>query len=345
MSQWSQRPDWTISLLSRQGAMKIFDIGLARSCTAAQCPLACRANLSHSHCPLSFIILKQPIDVPNLHHRPILLTHNQQLVPQQYPPASKPPSHDAIWLTTAGLLQENTPRPNTQVVTLPQPFVRPEMSIAGLLSHGFNSNVFLGMLPMSSRNTAFVGSNTTGRKKASAMQMAWGHGEAPTCHVLIYPFLSPEHHQQAIKDADPSVQTGYPLPQSDIYHLEHVDVAPFWEHMQKLDLCITFYANANDNYRTIHDKLLMHNATAGKPQIPGLKTDDLANLSFQNMGWCFLQLMSRKGDLSLLIVNKKINEGQATIDHFIHHRSLESKFLPKRGKNHSAVLSQFTLVI
>ncbi|KAK0469755.1 uncharacterized protein EV420DRAFT_1472925 [Desarmillaria tabescens] len=227
-------------------------------------------------------------------------------------------------LTTAGLLQENTPRPNTQVVTLPQPFVRPETSVTGLLSHGFNSNAFLGTLPMSSRNTAFVGSNTTGHKKAS---------------VIL------EHRQQAIKDADPSVQTGYPLPQSDIYHLEHVDVAPFREHMQKLDLCITFYANANDNYRTIHDKLLTHNATAGKPQIPGLKTDDLANLSFQNMGWCFLQLMSHKGDLSLLVVNKKINEGQATIDHFIHHRSLESKFLPKCGKNHSAVLGQFTLVI
>ncbi|KAK0460233.1 uncharacterized protein EV420DRAFT_1478750 [Desarmillaria tabescens] len=177
------------------------------------------------------------------------------------------------------------------------------------------------------------------------MQMAWGHGEAPTCHVLIYPFLSPEHRQQAIKDADPSIQTGYPLPQSDIYHLEHVDVALFQEHMQKLDLCITFYANANNNYRMIHDKLLMHNATAGKPQIPGLKTDDLANLSFQNMGWCFLQLMSHKGDPSLLIINKKLNEGQATIDHFIHHASLESKFLPKCGKNHSAVLGQFTLVI
>ncbi|KAK0435810.1 uncharacterized protein EV420DRAFT_1487858 [Desarmillaria tabescens] len=269
-------------------------------------------------------------------------TSIQAPIPRRNPVATTSP---LCRLTTASLLQENTPRPNTQAVTLSQPFVRPETSVAGLLSHGFNSNAFLGTLPMSSRNTTFVGSNMTGRKKASAMQMAWGHGEAPTCHILIYPFLSPEHHQQAIKDADPSIQTGYPLPQSDIYHLEHVDVAPFREHMQKLDLCITFYTNANDNYRTIHDKLLTHNAMAGKPQIPGLKTDDLANLSFQNMGWCFLQLMSRKGDPSLLIVNKKINEGQATIDHFIRHGSLESKFLPKHGKNHSAVLGQFTLVI
>ncbi|KAK0433137.1 uncharacterized protein EV420DRAFT_1654915 [Desarmillaria tabescens] len=303
MSQWSQRPDWTISLLSQQGAMKIFDIaaGPTAVSTSIQAPIP-RRNLVATTSPL-------------------------------------------CRLTTAGLLQENTPRPNTQAVTLPQPFVRPETSVAGLLSHGFNSNTFLGTLPMSSRNTAFIGSNTTGRKKASAMRMAWGHGEAPTCHVLIYPFLSPEHRQQAIKDADPSVQTGYPLPQSDIYHLEHVDVTPFREHMQKLDLCITFYTNANNNYRMIHNKLLTHNAMAGKPQILGLKTDDLANLSFQNMGWCFLQLMSHKGDPSLLVVNKKINEGQATIDHFICHGSLESKFLPKHGKNHSAVLGQFTLVI
>ncbi|PBK58244.1 hypothetical protein ARMSODRAFT_1028410, partial [Armillaria solidipes] len=186
-------------------------------------------------------------------------------------------------LTAAGIYPQPRHTTSNPSNTLPQPYVRPGPAVAGLLSHGFNPNAFIGELPRPGPTT-FIGSNTTGRKQASIMRNTWRHSEAPTCHILIYPFLSPYHRKKAEKNRDPDVQMGYPLPQSDIYSLEHPEVVPFREHMQKLDLCITYRADSNDTYKTVHEKLLAHNAQSGKPQIPGLKTTDLENLTFDNMG-------------------------------------------------------------
>ncbi|PBK91207.1 hypothetical protein ARMGADRAFT_1081993 [Armillaria gallica] len=171
--------------------------------------------------------------------------------------------------------------------TLPQPYMRPAPAIAGLLSHAFNPNAFLGELPQSSM-TAFIGSNTTGQKKASIWHMTLGNRQAPICHILIYPFVSPHHHIQAEKHNYPHVQRGYMLPEFDIYNLKQMDIEPFHAHMQKLGLCIMYCTTSNDTYKEIHAQLLAHNVDGTKPQIPGLKTDNLDHLTFDNMGWCFL---------------------------------------------------------
>ncbi|SJL11299.1 uncharacterized protein ARMOST_14702 [Armillaria ostoyae] len=228
--------------------------------------------------------------------------------------------------------------------TLPQPYVRPGPAVAGLLSHGFNPNTFIGELPRPGPTT-FIGSNTTGQKQASIMHNTWRHGEAPTCHILIYPFLSPYHCKKAEKNRDPDVQMGYPLPQSDIYSLEHPEVVPFREHMQKLDLCITYRADLNDTYKTIHEKLLAHNTQSGKLQIPGLKTTDLDNLTFDNMGWCFLQLIKSSDEGFLLAFNTHHTEQKSNVHYLIRYASLEAKFLYGNKKKMIATPGQFTLVI
>ncbi|KAK0447595.1 hypothetical protein EV421DRAFT_1926401 [Armillaria borealis] len=227
---------------------------------------------------------------------------------------------------------------NTDMATIaPSP-------VAGLLSHGFNPNTFIRELPRPGPTT-FIGSNTTRRKQASIMRNTWRHGEAPTCHILIYSFLSPYHRKKAEKNQDPDVQMGYPLPQSDIYSLEHPEVVPFREHMQKLDLCITYHADSNDTYKTIHEKLLAHNAQSGKPQIPGLKTTDLENLTFDNMGWCFLQLIKSGDEGFLLAFNTHHTEQKSNVHYLICYASLEAKFLYGNKKKMIATPGQFTLVI
>ncbi len=152
------------------------------------------------------------------------------------PVATTSPLH---MLTAAGIYPQPRHTTSNPSNPLPQPYVRPGPAIAGLLSHGFNPNTFIGELPRPGPTT-FIGSNTTGRKKASIIRNTWKHSEAPTAHIIIYPFLSPYHRKQAEKHRDPDVQMGYPLPQSDIYSVEHPEVVPFREHMQKLDLCITY---------------------------------------------------------------------------------------------------------
>ncbi|KAK0232801.1 hypothetical protein IW262DRAFT_1451385 [Armillaria fumosa] len=193
--------------------------------------------------------------------------------------------------------------------------------------------------------TAFVGSNTTGHKKASILCMTLGDGQALVCHILIYPFVSPHHHIQAKKHNYPHVQRGYMLPHSNTYNLEQMDIEPFHAHMQKLGLCITYCTTSNDTYKDIHAQLLAHNADGMKPQIPGLQTDNLDYLMFDNMGWCFLQLMTCKLDNALLMFNKTIKEMQFNLSYMIQYASLESKFDRHCKRKYLATPGQFTLVI
>ncbi|KAK0477454.1 hypothetical protein IW261DRAFT_1634788 [Armillaria novae-zelandiae] len=260
------------------------------------------------------------------------------------PVPSLPTTSPLYRLTASGIYPQPSHTTANTSSTLPQPYMRPAPAVAGLLSHGFNPNAFLGELPQSSA-TAFVGSNTTGRKKASIMRMALGDREAPICHILIYPFVSPHHHVQAKKHNYPHVQRGYTLPQSDTYNLELTDIEPFRGHMQKLGLCITYRPTSNDTYKDIHSQLLAHNADPLNPQIPGLKTDNLHYLTFDNMGWCFLQLMTRKPDNALLSFNRTIKETQFNLLYMIQYASLESKFDGHRRRKYLATPGQFTLVI
>ncbi|KAK0472351.1 hypothetical protein IW261DRAFT_1596892 [Armillaria novae-zelandiae] len=260
------------------------------------------------------------------------------------PVPSLPTTSPLYRLTASGIYPQPSHTTANTSSTLPQPYMRPAPAVAGLLSHGFNPNAFLGELPQSSA-TAFVGSNTTGRKKASIMRMALGDREAPVCHILIYPFVSPHHHVQAKKHNYPHVQRGYTLPQSDTYNLELTDIEPFRGHMQKLGLCITYRPTSNDTYKDIHSQLLAHNADPLNPQIPGLKTDNLHYLTFDNMGWCFLQLMTRKPDNALLSFNRTIKETQFNLLYMIQYASLESKFDGHRRRKYLATPGQFTLVI
>lgn len=260
------------------------------------------------------------------------------------PVPSLPTTSPLYRLTAAGIYPPPSHTTANPSSTLPQPYMRPAPAIAGLLSHAFNPNAFLGELPQSS-TTAFIGSNTTGRKKASILRMTLGDRQAPVCHILIYPFVSPHHRIQAEKHNYPHVQRGYTLPESDIYNLEQTDVEPFRAHMQKLGLCITYRTTSNDTYKEIHAQLLAHNADGTKPQIPGLKTDNLDHLTFDNMGWCFLQLTTRKPDNALLTFNKTIKETQSNLSYMIQYASLESKFDGHRKKKYLATPGQFTLVI
>ncbi|PBK58341.1 hypothetical protein ARMSODRAFT_983931 [Armillaria solidipes] len=269
-------------------------------------------------------------------------THTATIAPSRiHPVATTSPLQ---MLTAAGIYPQPRHTTSNPSNTLPQPYVRPGPAVAGLLSHGFNPNAFIGELPRPGPTT-FIGSNTTGRKQASIMRNTWRHGEAPTCHILIYPFLSPYHRKKAEKNRDPDVQMGYPLPQSDIYSLEHPEVVPFREHMQKLDLCITYRADSNDTYKTVHEKLLAHNAQSGKPQIPGLKTTDLENLTFDNMGWCFLQLIKSGDEGFLLGFNTHHTEQKSNVHYLIRYASLEAKFIYGNKKKMIATPGQFTLVI
>ncbi|SJL13295.1 uncharacterized protein ARMOST_16735 [Armillaria ostoyae] len=84
------------------------------------------------------------------------------------------------------------------------PYVQPAPAVAGLFSHAFNPNAFLGQLPQPNA-TAFIGSNTTGRQKASILCMTLGDHQAPICHIIIYPFRA------------------YTLPELYIYNLEETD--------------------------------------------------------------------------------------------------------------------------
>ncbi|KAK0505605.1 hypothetical protein EDD18DRAFT_1344420 [Armillaria luteobubalina] len=232
----------------------------------------------------------------------------------------------------------------TSLSTLPQLYMRPAPAVAGLLLHGFNPNMFLGELPQSSV-TAFVGSNTTGCKKASILHMTLGDRQAPVCHILIYPFVSPHHYVQAEKHNYPHVQRGYMLPQSDTYNLKQMDIEPFRAHMQKLGLCITYRPTSNNTYKDIHAQLLAHNADGTNPQIPGLKTDNLDHLTFDNMGWCFLQLLTHKPDNALLTFNKNVKQMQFNLLYMIQYASLESKFDGHRRRKYLATPGQFTIVI
>ncbi|KAK0483892.1 hypothetical protein IW261DRAFT_1591927 [Armillaria novae-zelandiae] len=267
-----------------------------------------------------------------------LSIHSTNLVP------SLPTTSPLYRLTASGIYPQPSHTTANTSSTLPQPYMRPAPAVAGLLSHGFNPNAFLGELPQSSM-TAFVGSNTMGHKKASILCMALGDREAPVCHILIYPFVSPHHHVQAKKHNYPHVQRGYMLPQSDTYNLELTDIEPFRGHMQKLGLCITYRPTSNDTYKDIHSQLLAHNADPLNPQIPGLKTDNLHYLTFDNMGWCFLQLMTRKPDNTLLSFNRTIKETQFNLLYMIQYASLESKFDGHRRRKYLATPGQFTLVI
>ncbi|KAK0460777.1 hypothetical protein IW261DRAFT_1599672 [Armillaria novae-zelandiae] len=260
------------------------------------------------------------------------------------PVPSLPTTSPLYRLTASGIYPQPSHTTANTLSTLPQPYMRPAPAVAGLLLHGFNPNAFLGELPQSSA-MAFVGSNTTGHKKASILCMALGDREAPICHILIYPFVSPHHHVQAKKHNYPHVQRGYTLPQSDTYNLKLTDIEPFHGHMQKLGLCITYRPTSNDTYKDIHSQLLAHNADPLNPQIPGLKTDNLHYLTFDNMGWCFLQLMTHKPDNTLLSFNRTVKETQFNLLYMIQYASLESKFDGHHRRKYLATPGQFTLVI
>ncbi|KAK0494716.1 hypothetical protein EDD18DRAFT_1107200 [Armillaria luteobubalina] len=259
-----------------------------------------------------------------------LRIHSANLVP------SLPTTSPLYRLTAAGVYLLPSHMTATSSSTLPQSYMRPAPTVAGLLSHGFNPNAFLGELPQSSA-TAFIGSNTTGCKKASILCMTLGDRQAPVCHILIYPFAEKHNY--------PHVQRGYMLPQSNTYNLEQMDIEPFRAHMQKLGLCITYRPTSNDTYKDIHAQLLAHNADSTNPQIPGLKTDNLDHLTFDNMGWCFLQLLTRKLDNALLTFNKNVKQTQFNLSYMIQYASLESKFDGHCRRKYLATPGQFTIVI
>ncbi|KAK0183883.1 hypothetical protein F5146DRAFT_1007190 [Armillaria mellea] len=223
-------------------------------------------------------------------------------------------------------------------------YVRPGPAVARLLSHAFNPNTFLGDPPESSA-PAFIGANTTGCKKASILRMTLGKGQSPVCHILIYLFISPVHHPEAEKKDNPHIQRGYTLPESDVYNLEETDITQFRTHMTKLDLCIMYRMTTDDTYKDIHVQLLAHNTDLMKPKIPGLKSDNLNSLTFKNMGWCFLQLATRKPYHALLTYNKKHTEDQSNLSYMIQYASLESKFNGCQKKKPSSMPRQFTIVI
>ncbi|KAK0460868.1 hypothetical protein IW261DRAFT_1599528 [Armillaria novae-zelandiae] len=313
------------------------------------CPVPLTQLLSHSQTaqrrqevnPASAVENEQPT-APEPHPNP---TTNAELsIHSTNPVPSLLTTSPLYRLTASGIYPQPSHMTANTSSTLPQPYMRPAPAVAGLLSHGFNPNAFLGELPQSSA-MAFVGSNTTGCKKASILRMALGDREAPICHILIYPFVSPHHHVQAKKHNYPHVQRGYMLPQSDTYNLELTDIEPFHGHMQKLGLCITYHPTSNNTYKDIHSQLLAHNANPLNPQIPGLKTDNLHYLTFDNMGWCFLQLMTCKPDNALLSFNRTIKETQFNLLYMIQYASLESKFDGHCRRKYLATPGQFTLVI
>ncbi|KAK0186228.1 hypothetical protein F5146DRAFT_1004385 [Armillaria mellea] len=209
--------------------------------------------------------------------------HNSNLIANHGNVVNLSPSHPALspLMRMTGteiypaLPMHTTGNPTTM---LPQPYVRPGPVVAGLLSHAFNPNAFLGDPPESSA-PVFVGANTTGHKKASILRMTLGKGQAPICHILIYPFL------------------------------------------------------------------LAHNMDLMKPKIPGLKSDNLDSLTFKNMGWCFLQLVTRKPYHALLTYNKKHTGDQSNLSYMIQYASLESKFNKRQKKKPLSMPRQFTIVI
>ncbi|SJL18832.1 uncharacterized protein ARMOST_22434 [Armillaria ostoyae] len=283
---------------------------------------------------------------------PVVENNTPPAVPEPRPnPTTNAEPHESnvnpsplFRLTAAGIYpppSHTTANPST---TLPQPYVRPAPAVAGLLSHAFNPNAFLGQLPQPGA-TAFVGSNTTGRQKASILRMTLGDRQAPICHIIIYPFVSPHHRIQAAKNNDPHIQRAYALPESDIYNLEETDVESFRAHMQKLDLCVTYRTTSNDTYKDIHAQLLAHNADSTKPHIPGLKTENLDHLTFDNMGWCFLHLATRGPNHALLTFNKNHKEMQSNVSYMIQYGSLESKFNAHCKRKNLAMPGQFTIVI
>ncbi|KAK0186422.1 hypothetical protein F5146DRAFT_1161295 [Armillaria mellea] len=145
------------------------------------------------------------------------------------------------------------------------------------------------------------------------------------------------HRLEAEKKDNPHIQRGYTLLESDMYNLEETDVAQFWTHMTKLDLCITYRTTTDDTYKDIHVQLLAHNTDLMKPKIPGLKSDNLDSLTFKNMGWCFLQLATRKPYHALLTYNKKHTEDQSNLSYMIQYASLESKFNGRWKKKPSSL--------
>ncbi|KAK0484239.1 hypothetical protein EDD18DRAFT_1361815 [Armillaria luteobubalina] len=314
------------------------------------CPVPLRRLLGHSQTAQCQKEVHPPPVAENADHptapeqHPSPTTNTELHIHSANPVPSLPTTSPLYRLTAAGIYPLHSHTTATSSSTLPQPYMRPAPAVAGLLSHGFNPNVFLGELPQSSV-TAFVRSNTTGRKKASILCMTLGDRQAPVCHILIYPFVSPHHYVQAEKHNYPHVQRGYMLPQSDTYNLKQTDIKPFWAHMQKLGLCIMYHPTSNDTYKDIHAQLLAHNADGTNPQIPGLKTDNLDHLTFDNMGWCFLQLLTCKPDNTLLTFNKNVKQTQFNLLYMIQYASLESKFDGHCRRKYLATPGQFTLVI
>ncbi|KAK0502610.1 hypothetical protein EDD18DRAFT_1101007 [Armillaria luteobubalina] len=314
------------------------------------CPVPLRRLLGHSQTAQHQKEVHPPPVAENADHptapeqHPSPTTNTELCIHSVNPVPSLPTTSPLYRLTAAGVYPLPSHMTTTSSSTLPQSYMRPAPAVAGLLSHGFNPNVFLGELPQSSA-TAFVGSNTTGHKKASILRMTLGDRQAPVCHIIIYPFVSPHHYVQAKKHNYPHVQRGYTLPQSDTYNLEQTDIEPFWAHMQKLGLCITYRPTSNNTYKDIHAQLLAHNVDGTNPQIPGLKTDNLDHLTFDNMGWCFLQLLTCKPDNALLTFNKNVKQMQFNLSYMIQYASLESKFDGHCRRKYLATPGQFTIVI
>ncbi|KAK0499291.1 hypothetical protein EDD18DRAFT_1349452 [Armillaria luteobubalina] len=313
-------------------------------------PVPLRRLLGHSQTAQCWKEVHPPPVAENADHptapeqHPSPTTNTELRIHSVNPVPSLPTTSPLYRLTAAGVYPLPSHTTATSLSTLPQLYMRPAPTVAGLLSHGFNPNMFFGELPQSSA-TAFIGSNTTGHKKASILRMTLGDRQAPVCHILIYPFVSPHHYIQAEKHNYPHVQRGYTLPQSDTYNLEQTDIEPFQAHMQKLGLCITYHPTSNDTYKDIHAQLLAHNADSTNPQIPGLKTDNLDHLTFDNMGWCFLQLLTHKPDNALLTFNKNIKQTQFNLSYMIQYASLESKFDGHHRRKYLATPGQFTIVI
>ncbi|KAK0492172.1 hypothetical protein EDD18DRAFT_1109254 [Armillaria luteobubalina] len=63
------------------------------------------------------------------------------------------------------------------------------------------------------------------------------------------------------------------------------------------------------------------------------------------MGWCFLQLLTRKPDNTLLTFNKNVKQTQFNLSYMIQYASLELKFDGHRRRKYLATPGQFTLVI
>ncbi|KAK0471254.1 hypothetical protein EDD18DRAFT_1119670 [Armillaria luteobubalina] len=298
------------------------------------CPVPLRRLLGHSQTaqcqkevhPLPVAENADHPTAPEQHPSPT--TNTELCIHSANPVPSLPTTSPLYRLTAAGVYPLPSHMTATSSSTLPQLYMQPAPAVARLLSHGFNPNV--PWRASTVQHDGFRWIQHYGCKKASILRMTLGDRQAPVCHILIYPFVSPHHYYRRKTQLPPHTERIHAAP-VDTYNLEQMDIEPLGTHAKTwfmYHVCPT----SNDTYKDIHAQLLAHNVDGTNPQIPGLKTDNLDHLTFDNMGWCFLQLLTHKPDNALLTFNKNVKQTQFNLSYMI-----QRKYLATPG--------QFTIVI